>query len=205
MTAVRSPRRKDWFAFDRWDRAGLTGLLGLTVLATAVAQVIGPIIGWMRGDALRVPFTSAITVPELDAAGQAYSGGSYDLVVADPTTTQRLLDLVPGVLLLAIVAAICWLTLRLLRDIGAGEPFSPGNVTRLRAIAGLLLIGVPVHFFTRLPLNGAILGGLDLGTLPPAAWMELPWLPFVLGMCVALVAEAFKTGARLREDSEGLI
>lgn len=205
MNAVRALRRKDWLEFDRSDRVTLMGLLGLAVLATAVAQVIGPIIGWMRGDALRVSFTSPITVPELDAVGQAYSDASYDLVVADPTTSQRLFDLVPGVLLLAIVAVICWSTLRLLRDIGAGEPFSPRNVRRLRTIAGLLLIGVPVHFFTRLPLDGAILSSLDLGTLPAAAWIELPWLPFVLGMCVALVAEAFKTGARLREDSEGLI
>ncbi len=204
-TAGRPQEPKDRFAFDRWDRLGMAALLGLISLATGVVALARPVVAWSGGDDLAVPFASPIQVPELDAAGQPYGEGEYDLAVNDPTTAQRVLDLAPGLLVLALVLAACWLVFRLMRDIGAGQPFAARNVTRLRLLAAILIFGVPIAAFARLACTGAIVGGLDLGGLPPAAWFEIPWLPVVLGGFVALLAEAFKTGARLRDDVDGLV
>ncbi|MFN8079347.1 MAG: DUF2975 domain-containing protein [Kineosporiaceae bacterium] len=206
---MNSPRStstpKDRLAFDRWDRLGLTVSLAAVALVALAYTVIRPLLAWGRGEALSIPYLSAITVPQLDAVGTPYGEGRYDLHLADPTTGQRLIDLAPGLLLLALILTACWLVFRLMRDIGRGEPFAPRNVTRLRLLAAVLAFGVPVEFFARLSCTGALLSGIDLGSLSPAAQLDLPWLPVLAGVCVALLAEAFKTGARLRDDVDGLI
>ena len=35
--------------------------------------------------------------------------------------------------------------------------------------------------------------------------IELPWVALVAGMVVAMLAEAFKAGSRLRDDVDGLV
>jgi len=103
------------------------------------------------------------------------------------------------------VLGIIAMLLRFMRDISVGTPFEPAQVTRLRAIAGLLLIGVPITYFARLSIDGALLSDLDLGGIDLAVSLDLPWLPMTLGLITALLAEAFKVGTRLRDDVEGLI
>ncbi len=199
------PDRPDRLAFDRTDRVGLAVTLGLIALATTVVTLVRPLIAWAQGEQLTVPYVSPITVPPLDAVNTTYSAGHYDVIVSDPTTAQRLFDMIPGLITLPLVLAGCWLVLRLMQDIGRGEAFRTRNVIRLRLLAAILAIGLPVVFFADLSFTGALLSGVELGTLPPAAWIELPWAAFVAGMCLALLAEAFKAGSQLREDVEGLI
>ena len=196
---------KDRLTFDRWDRLGLAVVLGLIAIATTVVTLVLPLIAWAQGENLTVAYVSPITVPELDAVDTAYGEGHYDVIVSDPTTAQRVFDLVPGLMTLPLVLAACWLVLRLMQDIGRGDAFRTRNVTRLRALAAILVIGLPIVFFANLSFTGALLSGAELGTLPPAAWIELPWPAFVAGMCLALLAEAFKAGSRLRDDVEGLV
>jgi hypothetical protein len=202
---ARPSRRRDWLTFDRSDRFGLAALLGLVAVVTGLSQVVAPVISWSRGEHLAVPFISEISVPQLDRTGVEHGEGVYELLVDDPTTGQRLLDIAPGVLTLALILLACWLVIRLMHDIGRGEAFTLRNVTRMRLLAALLAFGVPIVGFARLSCSGAILGGIDLGGLPPAFYFEIPWLPVVIGTCVALFAEAFKAGTALRADVEGLI
>lgn len=204
-TSSHPARRRDWLAFDRSDRFGLAALLGLVAVIAGLSQVVAPAMSWSRGESLTVPYLSEISVPQLDAAGVDHGEGVYELRVDDPTTGQRLLDIAPGILVLALTLMACWLVLRLMRDIGRGEAFTPRNVVRMRQLAGLLAFGVPIVGFARLSCNGAILGGLDLGGLPPAASFEIPWLAVVIGGCLALFAEAFKAGTALRDDVDGLV
>ncbi|MBK6873226.1 MAG: DUF2975 domain-containing protein [Kineosporiaceae bacterium] len=196
---------KDRLAFDRWDRLGLAALLALVALAAIARSVVQPLAAWARGQELTVPYVSSITVPPLDAVGTRYGEGRYDLRLDDPTTTQRLIDLAPGLLLLVLILTACWLVFRLMRDIGRGEPFAPRNVARLRLLAAVLALGVPVEFVARGMSTMAMLSNADLGSLNPAGQVELPWLSVLAGMCLALLAEAFKAGSRLRDDVEGLV
>ena len=203
-TAPGTPRR-DLLAFDRSDYWGLGGLLVLVSVAALGAWLVGPLLAWAAGDAIPLELMSPVAVLELDAAGIRHGLATYDVRIDDPTTGQRLLGLAPGILYVAIVVAVCWLVWRLMRSIASGDPFHPSNVTRLRLVAGLLIVGTAVAFFVEMATRGALTGILDTGDLDPAFSLSLPWLAMVTGMVVALLAEAFRAGSRLRDDVEGLV
>lgn len=204
-TARPGAPRKDLLAFDRSDRWGLIGLLGLLAAVTVVGGVVLPVLSWLEGSPVRTEVFSPVVVPELDTAGIEHGLGTYELLVPVSGAGLRLLSILPGVLVAGGVLLGCWLLLRVMRSIAGGDPFTPANVTRLRGIAGLLLFGSVVAFFLEMAVTGALLGTLDLGALEPGFRLDLPWGPVVAGMVVALLAEAFKVGSRLREDVEGLV
>jgi hypothetical protein len=197
--------KRDWLAFDRSDRVGLALLMVLVALGAAVTWLVRPLVEWAGGDALAVPFFSKVEVPGLAGTGLGHRGGRYDLLVPDPTTGQRLLDLLPGLGYLAIVVVAGYLLLRIMGDIGRGDPFRPHNVRRLRGLAALVALGWPIVFFAELTCRFTILTGLDLGDLGPRAAFDLPVVPVLVGTTIALVAEAFKAGSRLRDDVDGLV
>lgn len=204
MTTSPRPSRDLW-RFDRSDRWGLTALLGLVVAGAVVAEVVGPVVGWATGDPVSVATVGPVVVPALDAAGTSYTGGEYAVQVTDVAGWQRLLDLVPGLLLTAVVAVGCWLVWRVMRDVAAGDAFHPRNVTRLRGLAVLVAVGVPTVWFARISIDLALLSSADLGSGGPGVLLEIPWLPVLVGSVLALLAEAFRAGSRLREDVEGLV
>ncbi|MEI2827751.1 MAG: DUF2975 domain-containing protein [Dermatophilaceae bacterium] len=204
MTALSSASKDRW-AFTRSDRIGLIALLILVNSAAVVAWVVGPILSWLRGDALWAPFISPISVPALDAVGVPYSAGTYDLRVANPSTGQRVILVVAGVLWAAVLLSASVIVARLMRSIAAGDAFDRANVARLRWLAALLIGAVPVAHVVDLFARGALIAGAELGGLPPTASISIPWLPIVAGMVVALIAQAFVAGASLRDDVDGLV
>jgi hypothetical protein len=203
-TAGPGPRR-DLLAFDRYDRWGLAALLGLISVGAVAAAVVGPLTGWIQGRALRVPFFSDIEVPALDGTGLSHGPGDYDVIIHDPTVLQRVLDLLPGLGWLVLVLACCWIVLKVMDDIGRGDPFQPGNVRRLRVLALLLVIGWPVLVSLQVMASLAVTADLGLDDLGPRAGFTFPFLPVLVGVVVALLAEAFKAGSRLRDDVDGLV
>ncbi len=203
-TAPRTTR--DLWSFDRADRWSLVVVLGLVALATLAVQVVRPLVGWVTGSDLALDYLGPVEVPALDAAGVAHDAlGHVDATLADPTVGQRLLDLGPGVLLTALVVTGAWLVLRVLRDVAAGDPFRRRNVTRLRALAFVVAIGLPVVWFARASVDLGLLTSLDTEAGVAGTVVAVPWAPVVVGMLVALVAEAFKLGAGLRDDVDGLV
>lgn len=203
--STRSATARDRWAFDRSDRWGLGLLLALVALSTVTYHLVRPLVNWAGGHPITVPYSSEVTVPSLDRTGQAYSAASYELSLAHPSSADRLIDLVPGVAFAAVAIAGCALVLAVMRDIGRGDPFQARNVTRLRWLAGLLAFGLPVAAFARMACDGKLLSGAALGDLPLVASFTLPWQPILAGTTVALLAEAFRAGARLRHDVEGLV
>lgn len=196
---------RDLLAFDRWDGVALRVVLWLIVAFGIGANVVQPIVTWVRGGSLSVSYPGKITVPELDRVGTAYDNGVYDVVVDDPTVWQRMADLVPGVLMALLIVGCVVLLQRVLRHIVAGEPFAPGQVTRLRLVAFLLGLGMPIVIATEFVAGGVLLGSVDLGGMNIIAAIDFPWLMLAAGMVVALLAEAFKSGAALRDDVSGLV
>ncbi|GAA4402724.1 hypothetical protein GCM10023153_32070 [Ornithinibacter aureus] len=201
-----TPRpRRDWFAFDRSDRWGMGILLGLVVVITVATSIVLPILRWADGDGIPLPFLSGVTVPELDAVGTSYGVAAYDVTLADPTVAQRLLDLAPGLLIVGLMTAGSLLIVAVMRTIAAGDPFVAANVRRMRQLAAVLLVGPFFTLFLSMSVHGALLSDVDLGGLALLAVLDIPWAYLVAGMVVALLAEAFKAGSRLRDDVEGLV
>lgn len=196
---------RDLLAWDRSDRIGLVVLLILVAVVAVGTWLVGPIVEWVRGGDLAVPFFSSVDVPGLAGSGLGHGEADYALLLPDPTTRERLLDLLPGLGYLAIVVVGAWLVVRVMTDISRGDLFHLRNVRRLRGIGALLAFGWPVVFFAELTCRFAILAELDLGDLGPRAAFTIPVLPVVAGMVVALLGEAFKAGNRLRDDVEGLV
>ena len=196
---------RDPLAFDRYDRWGLVFLLGAVALGAVLAWVVQPVADWVTGAPLTPGVVSTVTVPPLDAAGIGYGPASYAVDVVDPSAGHRLLDLVPGVLGSVLVVLACWCIVLLLRTVAAGDPFDPVNVVRLRVVAAVLVLGVPVVDVLQSLVNAVLLGGLDLGALELPFRLDIPWVPMLAGLVVAMLAEAFKAGSRLRDDVDGLV
>lgn len=196
---------RDLLTFDRFDRWGLAVLLGAVGLGAVLAGVVEPLAGWATGAPLTPQVETAVTVPPLDAAGVGYGPASYAVDAADPSAGQRLLALLPGMLMAGLVVLSCWCIVLLLRTVASGDPFHPLNVTRLRVVAGALVVGAPVVYLLRVVSDAVVLGGLDLGGLDVLFTLDLPWLPMLAGLVVAMLAEAFKAGSRLRDDVDGLV
>jgi len=197
--------RRELLAFDRIDRWGLVVLLGAVALGAIVAGVVEPLADWVTGAPLTPRVESAVTVPPLDAVGVGYGSASYAVDAVDPGAAQRLLALAPGLLAAGLVVLSCWCIVLLLRTVAAGDPFDPVNVTRLRVLAGALVVGAPLAYFLQVVSNAMVLGNMDLGRLDLTFTLDLPWVPMLAGMVVAMLAEAFKSGSRLRADVDGLV
>lgn len=203
MATPTRPER-DPMRFDRSDRWALTALLATWVLVTVYTGIVEPISRWVDGDAVPVEVLGPVEVPALDAAGVGYGDGLFPVSVPVEGAGLRLAELLPGVIATGLVLAGVWVALRLMRTIAAGDPFAPANVTRLRVLAGLLVIGTAVLFFADLSVRGALVGTLGEAA-PEGAQLSVPWQAILAGMVVALLAEAFKAGSRLRDDVEGLV
>lgn len=199
------PKKRDWLAFERSDQIGFTLLNWAAVVFVFGAFVLGPTLGWIRGRSIEVSFLSDVKVPELDRVGTTYSVADYAIVVAHPHTIDYLLTLLPGLLAFALFVAGAVLVQRVMDQVSVGDPFAPGQVGRLRGLAALLLVGAPVHFFLNLSTNGAILTRQELGGLSPAMSLSFPVPPVFVGLVIAMLAEGFRTGGRLRADVEGLV
>ena len=108
-------------------------------------------------------------------------------------------DLVPGL----IVVAATWLLRGLLRSVRDGDPFTRTNVKRLRALAVIVLIGIPVAALVGSLFASALASsaGLDGG----GAKLTLPGNALLGGLATFVLAEVFAAGARLRDDLEGTV
>ncbi len=197
--------RRDLLAFDRFDRWGLVFLLGAVALGSILYGVVEPVADWVTGAPLTPLADTAVTVPPLDAAGIGYGPASYAVDAVDPSAGQRLLALVPGLLMAVLVVLSCWCVVLLLRTVASGDPFDPVNVTRLRIIAGALVLGVPVASVLQVVSDATVFGSLDVAGLDTTFTLEIPWVPMLAGLVVAMLAEAFKAGSRLRADVDGLV
>jgi hypothetical protein len=194
------------------DMKALEILLSVAVVAFVVAGLLGSAGISIDGDGI----DTATTVPaQLDPDAPAVHGRGRlpaNVEIVDVQGAVRIdeADTIDHVLfaagtLPAVLVGLLVLVLlrRVVRSVRAGDPFVPVNARRLQ-IMGWALVGWPV---------AATLGSLAQATLVDRNGaqdvalpvFELPLWPFAAGLVVLVLARVFSTGARLRDDVEGLV
>ncbi len=140
-----------------------------------------------RGDALEM-------VPRLEAT----------IVVNNPDFRQSVVlvwvPLLNGLSLIAVMV----LTIRILRTVRRGDVFVADNVRRLYAIAAIVVVGGCVLQALSLWGYWGVVGNLRVAQYVQPTW-EISWVPLVAGLAVAVAAEVFRQGIRLRDDAQGTV
>jgi hypothetical protein len=131
--------------------------------------------------------------------------------LADPSLSQRVIATVPVFVWWALVLVVLWLVRKVARSAAQGDPFTASNVTRLRWLGALFLLGVPLAtmvggYFEELLFSsdvwtgpvppGGFATGFDVTVSAPA---------IMAAVCLFALAEVFAYGARLREDVDATI
>jgi len=195
----------------RWGRTDSRLLQGLLGLAFAVEAVIGLVVPLLNvAGVLDVATSREVPVTNLGTT-LAEAGGlklsvseSAMLTVVDPSLGQRvLLDLPAVVDAVLILLGIYWLFL-VARTLCVGDPFAPRNPFRLFGIAVLIAVGTFVDSLLTGITTHRLVAGTSLQDHVPFS-IHFSFLPLAVAVLVAALAEAFRIGARLRADTEGLV
>ena len=132
--------------------------------------------------------------------------------LADPSLSQRAIATVPVFVWWALALVVLWLLRKVARSAAQGDPFRASNVTRLRWLGALFLLGFPLAtmvagYFSDLLFSEDVWTGGPL----PAGGIETGFqvvvsAPAIMGaVCLFALAEVFAYGTRLREDVDATI
>lgn len=107
-------------------------------------------------------------------------------------------------LLWLLAVAVLTLLLRIVRTLRDRDPFVEANARRLFAIAGLVGVGGQL---TVLVAAWGRLGVLRHPDVAPYVVTDatVTFVPLFVGLAIAVVAEVFRQGTRLRAEVAGLV
>lgn len=153
------------------------------------------------------------TVPEIPPlVGEVAPGEGVDafvperatVIVYDPDARQVLgligAEVAGGLLTCLVLLALY----SLVRSLRRGDPFVPQNARRLYAIAAVVGLGGQaaglLHEWGRASV-------IQTGRLAPYLEYEpaVSFVPLMAGIGIAVVAEVFRRGTQLREETQGLV
>lgn len=120
------------------------------------------------------------------------------------TSDTRLSIAATCLLIAVVIAAVAWPLLGIVRSAAHGTPFVARNVNRLYQLAGVFAVLTFGNFliaamFDALPPIARLLFGVGTPQLHPR------FSPAIMALILAVLAEVFREGVRLREDAEGTI
>ncbi len=195
--------------------AGLFAILLVLIAAGAALAAAALLVVGVTRDAadVTVHLTDAVRLgldDRLDLPAGAVLLGNLvpvDLHVPDlPLGLRLLAQLGPALLFLAVSAGALALA-QVLRTIRAGRPFARHNAACLLVVAIAVVVGGAVAPMVR---DAAAFAALDhLGLTgedsPFLLQMSVPMTPFLLAVLVLGIAEAFRRGAAMADDVDGLV
>lgn len=198
----------DPLRFDRADTI-ITGVVMLLAsLGGLWAGVVSPALAWATGR----PFTRTIDAPD-GAALRSNPGSdavaeSAAATIPSPDAPLWIARLIEGGLHAALLVAILWLLWGIIRSVTHGRAFDRANVARLRWLAGLLILGAALCGSVSGVVSGMTQNAVFVHpgtTVMFEASFHWHLLAIGAGLLSACLAEAFRRGARLEDDVEGLV
>ncbi|HEX5000650.1 MAG TPA: DUF2975 domain-containing protein [Terriglobia bacterium] len=215
----------------RWDRRVLMGVMNVALALTLVAFLVDALdvhFTWhvTNKEPLRVTFAHErwatltmnpdVVAPELKARlpdGLEPWSLSVTGKIRNPDRTVKILGVLSTVPMDMLVLSVIWLLRSIVQttagtDASEGDPFVRSNVWRLRVIAGIL-VAAPVidggAEIIRSELISRVFPNLPVETTMLEFDVSFMFICFGMGILTMVLAEVFKIGVRLREDTEGLV
>ncbi|GGR42342.1 DUF2975 domain-containing protein [Streptomyces netropsis] len=197
-----------------WSRVNnhvLESALGLALLLVGLFKVLLPVLGVVGPLALAsttrtVGIDADVPLPDTTASGAVTlrAAGRAELVFHSPGFGDRLLLILPGLVGAVLLLVIFDVLIRLARTFHAGDFFVPRNARRLLVVSGLVfLIGTLPPALDVLTTH-LLVDGTPVGQVVHTPY-SLDMVAVFGALLIAAAAAAFRQGARLREDVEGLV
>jgi DUF2975 family protein len=200
------------------SRAARTAYLVLTVIFW-ITVVIGLIlvahhlVGFGQDSGtLTLPASVSVDDVRLPETFEVAGPLPVSVDLADPSLSQRVIATVPVFVWWALALVVLWLVRKVARSAAKGDPFQAANVTRLRWLGALFLLGFPLAtmiagYFSDLLFSADVWTG---GPLPPGGietgFQVVVSAPAIMAaVCLFALASVFSYGARLREDVDATI
>jgi hypothetical protein len=188
-------------------------LRGVAVVAVLVAIVLPLHRLTVAGGSVPVSLVAegarTLDMPGLpDGVSAAVADDAVSLEVSQLPTGLRLFTEASGVLAALAVGAGAWALAGVLRTVATGRPFDRRNATRLAGVAAAVLVGGVLAPVIDDVAGFAVLDHLDLvGPDSPfvLTLLHVDLLPLLLALVVVAAAEAFRRGAALADDVDGLV
>ena len=203
----------------RPSRAARTASLVLSVLLwlavlVGVLDVAHRLTGFGQESSV-LTLNVAVTVEDM-RLGEELVGAHVPVSadIGDPTLNERLLATAPALASWALVIVVLWLVRAVARSAARGAPFERANVTRLRWLGALFLLGFPIVTILQGVFTEWLFreGVYSLMAPEPVrlgeVYVTYPWVSpsAIMAACGFFVlAEVFAYGARLREDVDATI
>ncbi|HEX5016719.1 MAG TPA: hypothetical protein VFX15_03940 [Actinomycetes bacterium] len=193
----------------RVSAAVLQFAAGVVLVAGIFSAVVGVVIApaySLGGDEARVAVVATgDRLPSVESAEVSSDSWSGDLSIKGVDHDHVFLSVLPIAFLSLATLAGCIAVFGLLRDIGSGRPFTNKNVTRLVALAGIVLGGWLGSNALEHAASDHVLAGTGLsgtGLEPPPIFSLAP---FAVACLILAVAVAFARGRQIQDDVAGLV
>ncbi|MFF4604970.1 DUF2975 domain-containing protein [Streptomyces sp. NPDC001339] len=177
--------------------------VGLFHILLPVLQVTGP-LSPLTSREVHVDAAAQPPGTALSGAVTLRSSSLAELTFTAPGLGQRVLLVLPGLLNGLLIVVILAAVLRIARTFRDGDFFMPKNAQRLAVVAGaLFLMGFLVPLADMMTTNLLARGTPMAEAISPAKTYAIE--PVFLALLIGAMAGAFRSGTRLRADTEGLV
>lgn len=201
-------RLKELLGLDEsFEWLGFRGVAWLGLLWTSGRDSVKLVIAWVQGGALKLDETVPVQSPTLDRANVSYESETpVTILISDPTTSQRIIDAVSGLVDTTVLAITFLMVLLLIADILEDQLFRHVNLVRLR-IAGSV---AAIWFLFAVPSEVARAAWLSPDALhrawfDPAATAGAVLVAAIITALSWIVIRTLRSGITLREENAHVI
>ncbi|MGD8214251.1 DUF2975 domain-containing protein [Aestuariimicrobium sp. Y1814] len=152
------------------------------------------------------PSVAAVATPDGTAANVTLAHqAEWVWTISSPTIGQRLLVAAPTILRSALVGVGAWLLLGITTRIHRGEAFAEATISRLRALAIMIMFGGLIVPFLELGTRFALSAQLQESPEVTLLFSPTVFWPVLVGMLLLLLTQVFVKGQAMGDDLEGLV
>ena len=180
-----------------------TAVVAVLAVAGIVTNAATKLMIALGGEGVRweVPLSSGADSPPPGAPVQVTQG-----IVTIPDADAGLISPIIGTTVVAAVAGIavigCYLVLAI--EISRGRTFSSRAIGMLRAMATIVLLGTATCYLLDSAITRAVQASAGLGEASGSTPLSY-WMGFAIFTALSMIAYAFRRGAALQKETEGLV